>query len=971
MRTVASWCWVLGAGFLVVLAGCSDDPEPTPKADMSSDMGSDMSDMGDMTGQVVRVTSIDPAAGPLAGGTVVTVNGVGFVAGTKVFFGSREGTALEPVSATQLRVTSPAGESAATVDVRVVNPDRGEATLPGAFRYTGEATTTYCRLQAQSPAQAVVGVPSTTLYTVVFAQGITQGEGAGAGVTAELGVGMGADFERFDFTPMTYNIDVDGISAGDRANDEYGASVTLDAVGAYRYVARFKAAALGDAWVYCDLDGSDNGVAADQLGTLNVSEPQRPTIEFCQLQAQSPATAPVGQPSMPLYAIVYAPGITQGDGAGANVEAQLGFGPSGDEAGFAGFNYAPMTYNTDKDGIGPGDKSNDEYGAVLTIPAAGDYRYVARFRVANPQSDWLYCDLKGTDAAAPFDPQQMGVVKVEAPAAPRVAFCRTESTQARVAPGQTTGELTGELFVAGVTNAAGQGAGVQAELVWGPRGVAPASWSDRVAAAYKEDAAGLNPNDPANDRYVATLTPAMEGDFGFAYRFSVDGGATWSLCDTDGSDGTEAGFEIAKVGSLDVEAAAPPAVAYCQTVTGTVGSQPGQATSVTRGVVYVPGLTKGAGAGAGVQGRVLWGPRSAAPSTWTSSTAASYLGDVDGLAPGGLDNDEYGVALTAPMEGELGYVYQFSLNSGATWASCDTDGSDGSAAGFEPAKVASWDVVAASRPDDCRIQFPFAVTGAVVGDQLTIFGRVRKAGVTDVGDNDARVRGELLVGPASADPANLGLFTQVAAQFNPMVSGQAQDEYQATWTATAAGAYKFLYRFSVDNGANWTLCDIDGASSAATFAPRGVGAIEVSAAAPNLVDYCHVYNSGVTKSLSSADHPVVTLELYEGGVTEGNGGANSAQVEVELGFGAEGDNPAASMAYTWRAAPYVRLAPGRPNNYEYEAVPYTPATPPVGGVYKVAARVRLQGQTAWRYCDNLQSSGELLPEYLTTLTVVP
>jgi hypothetical protein len=959
---------------LAVGAGCAEADEPGDKPDQAGDMMSDMGgDMEPDQGVMLRVTSVEPVSGALGGGTVVTIRGTGFVAGAKVFFGAREATGVEVVDAGQLRAVSPAGESAATVDVRVVLPDMREARLPGAFRYTTEVPTkVYCRLQAQSPARAVVGVPSPTLYAVIFADGITPGAGAGAGITAELGVGQGDDFARFNFTAMAYNIDLDGLTPGDRANDEYGASVTLNATGAYRYVARFKAAGVAEDWVYCDLDGSDNGTSADQLGVLNVGEPQRPVIEFCQLQAQSPATAQAGRQVPALYAVVFSPGITQGDGAGPGIEAQLGYGPAGEEAGFAGFTYAPMTYNTDKDGLVPNDKANDEYGAELTAPAAGNYRYVARFRIANPQGAWRYCDLKGSSDATPFDPAQMGVLTVTAPAAPRVAYCRTETTQVSVAPGQTTGELTGEVFVSGVTNAPGQGMGVLAELVWGPRGADPAMWVNRAPAAYKEDAAGLNPNDLANDRYRVTLTPAMEGDFGFAYRFSVDGGQSWSLCDTDGSDGTQAGFEAAKVGALTVQAAAPPAVAFCRTEVASVLTQPGVATSAITGVVYVPGVTQGAGAGAGVTSRIVWGPLGQAVTSWPNVVPASYVGDDDGLVPGGLANDRYSAVWTPAMEGVFGYVMQFSVDNGQTWSSCDTDGSDGTAAGFEAAKVGTLTVQAASRPDDCRIQFPFIVTEGAVGDQWTIYGRVRKAGVTDTGDNAPAVKGELWVGPLDANPVTESMrFTTVQAQFNPMVSGQAQDEYQATWTATTAGSYQFLYRFSVDNGTTWTLCDLDGASNPATFDARGVGVIVVSAATPAVVDYCHVYQSTITKSLSDPMHPVATMELFEAGVTQGNGGANSAQLEVQFGYGAASANPAFPMTYTWSPAPYKGLSPGRPNNYEYEATPYAVAMPPAVGSYRVVARVKLQGQSVWRYCDNLQSSMDFLPEFTSSLLVTP
>ena len=41
------------------------------------------------------------------------------------------------------------------------------------------------------------------------------------------------------------------------------------------------------------------------------------------------------------------------------------------------------------------------------------------------------------------------------------------------------------------------------------------------------------------------------------------------------------------------------------------------------------------------------------------------------------------------------------------------------------------------------------------------------------------------------------------------------DEYVATFTAAAAGAYEYVYAFSGDGGASWTFCDLDGPVAAA------------------------------------------------------------------------------------------------------------------------------------------------------------
>jgi uncharacterized membrane protein len=68
-----------------------------------------------------KLTAVAPTAGPVAGGTNVTITGTGFVTSdstTKVFFGSTAATNVTVVSSTQITATSPAG-SAGTPSVTV------------------------------------------------------------------------------------------------------------------------------------------------------------------------------------------------------------------------------------------------------------------------------------------------------------------------------------------------------------------------------------------------------------------------------------------------------------------------------------------------------------------------------------------------------------------------------------------------------------------------------------------------------------------------------------------------------------------------------------------------------------------------------------------------------------------------------------------------------------------------------------
>jgi hypothetical protein len=81
------------------------------------------------------IAAVEPARGPLAGGTVVTVTGTGFAAaGTAVVVGGGASPTVDVASDTELSFVTPPGAAPATVDVTVYNA-RGFATAAAAFRY--------------------------------------------------------------------------------------------------------------------------------------------------------------------------------------------------------------------------------------------------------------------------------------------------------------------------------------------------------------------------------------------------------------------------------------------------------------------------------------------------------------------------------------------------------------------------------------------------------------------------------------------------------------------------------------------------------------------------------------------------------------------------------------------------------------------------------------------------------------------
>jgi hypothetical protein len=73
-------------------------------------------------GPVPVVTGVSAKAGPVQGGTAVTISGTGFTGATKVMFGSTAAGTFTVVNSTKITTTSPEVAQAGTVDVTVTTP---------------------------------------------------------------------------------------------------------------------------------------------------------------------------------------------------------------------------------------------------------------------------------------------------------------------------------------------------------------------------------------------------------------------------------------------------------------------------------------------------------------------------------------------------------------------------------------------------------------------------------------------------------------------------------------------------------------------------------------------------------------------------------------------------------------------------------------------------------------------------------
>jgi hypothetical protein len=108
-----------------------------------------------------------------------------------------------------------------------------------------------------------------------------------------------------------------------------------------------------------------------------------------------------------------------------------------------------------------------------------------------------------------------------------VVSCQVSYTSSMtVQAGATTPSVYGEIFDSGVTEASGPSPQVTAQLGWGPATANP-EWEP----GWSWFPASFDAQFGFRDEYVASFTAPAPGSYRYAYRFSVDGGLTWTYCD--------------------------------------------------------------------------------------------------------------------------------------------------------------------------------------------------------------------------------------------------------------------------------------------------------------------------------------------------------------------------------------------------------------------------------------------------------
>ena len=298
-------------------------------------------------------------------------------------------------------------------------------------------------------------------------------------------------------------------------NDEYEATLpNPGVVGSYRFAYRFQVN--GGELLYCDADGNSSGpdgFNADLTGSLAVSrapDPE-PTDSYCRLQSVSGTTVGSGD-IVTVVGRVHIPGVTAGEGPGTNVQVQVGVGAADTNASTQAdaFTWKTAEYTSEADG----EADTDEFSTTVTPAYTGDRAVSMRYTTDG--TTWTYCDKDGSNVGG-YTLGQQHALTVGNHA--EIDYCKLQHPF-EIAVNAIDGARTvyGRLYHGGVTPGGGQGAGVVAELGYGPAssdpGISGWTW---VAASYNGDSGD-------DDEYAANLPEGVPVGTSYTYRYSYNGG---------------------------------------------------------------------------------------------------------------------------------------------------------------------------------------------------------------------------------------------------------------------------------------------------------------------------------------------------------------------------------------------------------------------------------------------------------------
>ena len=248
------------------------DPSPTPGARNGASL--------------LTLASIEPSNAVVTDTATVVLRGDDLTDDLRVTLGAQ----LVPVASCgfaepntfvcEVEHPSPSSAIAETVTVTIVSSTAHAqtASLADSFTWTVTLNETdvanevdYCVLQHPATATAAASMPTQLIFGQLYEQGMTDvTSGAHPSIRAQLGYGpttaAPTTSNAWHWVDAVFNVEVGN-------NDEYMATLTIDAPGTYAYTLRFSLDG-GLTWTYADTDGAGSNGGLDfetaNLGVLTV-----------------------------------------------------------------------------------------------------------------------------------------------------------------------------------------------------------------------------------------------------------------------------------------------------------------------------------------------------------------------------------------------------------------------------------------------------------------------------------------------------------------------------------------------------------------------------------------------------------------------------------------------------------------------------------------------------------------------------
>lgn len=348
-----------------------------------------------------------------------------------------------------------------------------------------------------------IALSACTPYTVVFtnlnaATPFTTGFNAsGPGTMVISGTAPSAPYNGYTYIAVNTSTNV---VAGESSTSNF---TSLTAGNYNIYGVNYNTSLTPSSWISQNL-GTLLSSGACMLTSTNsklVTVTQDCNLDFVNLQSPGSGTVDCAS-TFTAYGQVYEPGVTPGAGAqGAGVEVEFGYHTSNtDPATWT--NWVAATFNA----LGGG-ANNDEYMYVFTPPSTSTYYYTFRYRKTG--CPWQYGGFSGGGGGTwNGTTNNSGVLTVNAP----INWANLQwPPSGNICPNGTF-DAYGKVYEPGVTEAAGQGAGIAAEFGYSTSNTNPNTWSDWAVANFQGDSGN-------DDEYKYTFSPPSAGTYYYAFRY--------------------------------------------------------------------------------------------------------------------------------------------------------------------------------------------------------------------------------------------------------------------------------------------------------------------------------------------------------------------------------------------------------------------------------------------------------------------